>query len=216
MKSFVAYPTIVDKKAFSKTSNKLYSEKLLTHYQSKKTSSAEGYIVKCGITSAEGFKHFAIFSSLIHVQSIQNIVAFEKTAKDLYFENRAIKNSTLLYKAKPAMLNVEKIKNLLREKGIDEPVNFIRGNVWDSIPEYLIKNPDLKIAYLNIDMDDFDGTLTALQFFYPRLVHGGILVLDNYYKKQEDYRAIEDYFTYSNVEIKSLYINEGPHYLIRK
>ena len=72
----------------------------------------------------------------------------------------------------------------------------------------------LKISFLALDLDNYEACLTALQFFYPRLVHGGILVFDNYYKKEEDFQAITDYFESKAIQISHLYDNNGPHFLV--
>ena len=66
-----------------------------------------------------------------------------------------------------------------------------------------------------IDFDEYEATFTTLQYFYPRLVHGGILVLDNYYKKEADYDAVNDYFQHEKHKIYNFSVNKGPDYLVR-
>ena len=113
-------------------------------------------------------------------------------------------------------IDEELLQKKLTKKGIHNKIEFVPGNLDDSIPEYLMENPELKISYLNIDLDDYEASLVTLQFFYPRIVHGGIVILDNYYKEEEDFRAVIDYFKFSNVSINNFSINKGPHYLVRQ
>jgi len=67
------------------------------------------------------------------------------------------------------------------------------------IPESLNKKPDApdSIFYLHIDLNSAKPTESALDFFYPRLVPGGVILFDDYgWDAYEDTKnAIEDFFT---------------------
>ncbi|MCW3082038.1 TylF/MycF/NovP-related O-methyltransferase [Segetibacter sp.] len=216
MKSFVAYPLDFEKMLFPEVTEKNPSGKLIAHYELyKKVSHLEGCVVKCGIAAEEGFIRFASLRRLITNQPNQKVIAFERFAKSLYLTSSTEENSKLNYRVESAAIDVSRIQQKLSKKGINEQIDFVPGNIGDSIPEYLIENPEMKISYLNIDFDDYDSALTTLQYFYPRLVHGGILIFDNYYKKEEDYRAVKDYFKYSNNRICNFSVDKGPHYLVR-
>jgi hypothetical protein len=215
MKSFVAYPLEFEKCLFPQANNKAVG-KLIAHYELyKKVSQFNGSIVKCGITPEEGFSRFAMFKSLVANHANQKMIAFEKFSRTLYYENTAAKKGQLQYKINSSATTLNYIQNSLVEKGITEKVDFVPGSIHDAIPNYLIENPELKIAFLNIDLDDYDTTLCALEFFYPRLMEGGILVFDNYYKLEEEYRAVYTYFASSNVVINNFSVNRGPHYIIK-
>lgn len=41
-------------------------------------------------------------------------------------------------------------------------------------------NPDRKYAFVHIDVDLYRSVLEGLDFFYPRMVEGGIIILDDY------------------------------------
>ena len=216
MKSFVEYPLDFEKMLFPGVADKTGSGKLIAHYELyRKVSHLEGCVVKCGIAAEESFTRFAVLRNLIAGTQNQKVIAFEKFAKDLYLTNSSEDTSTLQYQIKRPTIDIDRIEQKLRKKGITEKIEFIPGNIGDSIPEYLMENPEMKIAYLNIDCDDYESAFTTLQFFYPRLVHGGIVIFDNYYKMEEDYNAVRDYFKYSNNKIFNFSVNKGPHYLVR-
>ncbi len=217
MKSFVAYPLGFEKMLFPEVSNKSYSGKLIAHYELyKKITHLEGSVVKCGIAAEESFTRFAMFRNLIDPHANQKVVAFERFSKNLYLNKNAEDCGELQYQVKRAPVDIDNLRQKLLKKGITEEIEFIPGHIGDSIPEYLIQNPELKISYLNIDFDDYESTFTTLQFFYPRLVQGGILIFDNYYKNGEDFAAITDYFTHSNIKIYNFSVNKGPHYIVRQ
>ena len=59
-------------------------------------------------------------------------------------------------------------------------VELVKGDVSRSIPEYLEKNPGLRIALLHLDLDLYEPTLAALKHLYPLVVPGGLVLLDEY------------------------------------
>jgi hypothetical protein len=73
-------------------------------------------------------------------------------------------------------------------------VEFCRG--W--IPQSLAGLPELRYRFVHLDLDLHDPTLAALEYFWPRLVPGGMVVCDDY-----DWpgarKAIEGYCSHQGV-----------------
>lgn len=55
-------------------------------------------------------------------------------------------------------------------------VNFNQG--W--IPECLNELPDMRTKFVHIDVDLYEPIIGALNYFYPKMVLGGIIVCDDY------------------------------------
>ncbi|MDB5191983.1 MAG: dTDP-6-deoxy-L-hexose 3-O-methyltransferase [Segetibacter sp.] len=211
MKSFIAYPLELEKLLYPQTNDKSFSGKLVAHYELyKKVRYLEGAVIKCGITANEGFTRFAMFRSLMSPAINQKMIAFEKFGNLNNYEEQLQD-----YNYSEPTLAIQNLQQALIQKGIKEQVEFVPGNVTDTIPEFLIENPELKISYLNIDLDNYESTLTALEFFYPRLVSGGILILDNYYKCLTEFKAVKEYFVPGRVSLHNYSVNKGPSYLIK-
>lgn len=71
------------------------------------------------------------------------------------------------------------------EAGLD----VVRGNLADFpgiryykgwIPERFPEVANLKFRFLNLDVDLYEPSRAALMFFYPRLVPGGVIAVDDY------------------------------------
>ena len=71
-----------------------------------------------------------------------------------------------------------------------EKVRFVRGRVEDTIPGVV---PD-SIALLRLDTDWYESTRHELIHLYPRLVPGGVLIIDDYGHWQGAKRATDEYF----------------------
>ncbi len=209
-KSLVSYPT---------ESEVLYSkkvvpnaERLLPYYELYKLiNHAEGSIIKCGISADEAFSYFSFFKRT-NGSSKHPMVSFEKNPS--VFETVEVNNETVtLVKTRSRQVTDTQID--LIKQGKKENIDFLPGQLTDSIPEYLISNPELKIALLTIDLDDYENTLTAMQYLYPRLISGGVLIINNYYKRDGESAAVEEYFKGKEVFIRHFSLEKGPHYIIK-
>lgn len=189
------------------------SERLVTYYELyKQIKHLDGSILKCGITTDEAFSYFSFFKQMNQYRQ-QPLVAFEKAAS--IFES-STQNEEVTFAVKNRFSVETKIEQKkLANKGIIEDIDFRPGTLSNSIPQYLIDNPELKIALLTIDLDDYESTITAMEYFYPRLVSEGILIINNYFKKDAEFEAIQNYFISEDVIIRHFSLERGPHYIIK-
>jgi O-methyltransferase len=72
-------------------------------------------------------------------------------------------------------------------------VHYVEGRVEDTIPAQM---PD-SIALLRLDTDWYESTRHELEHLYPRLVKGGVLVLDDYGHWQGARQAVDEYFAHA-------------------
>jgi hypothetical protein len=76
-------------------------------------------------------------------------------------------------------------------------IKFIKGDVVNTIPDFVTNQGNgLKIALLNMDVDLYLPTKTALEYFVPRMVKGGIIILDEYAVDTfgGETKAVDEYF----------------------
>lgn len=76
---------------------------------------------------------------------------------------------------------------------LDEKLlRFVEGPV----EETLLNDDNVpdKIALLRLDTDWYSSTKAELEILYPRLVKGGILIVDDYGQWQGSRKAVNDYF----------------------
>jgi hypothetical protein len=210
MKSFVAFPSDLEKVNLSQITHRNSSGKLIPHVELyKKVQSLQGSIVKCGIAAEEGFTRFMALKG-VRTVSEPHMLAFEK-----YVSADQRNETSMSYRINNASVSIDDYQKAMVQKGAKENITFIPGHVDDSIANYLIHNPELKISYLNIDLNDYNMTTTCLEFFYPRLMHRGVLIFDNYYKQQEEFRAVNDYFMNQRLRVNSFSGSFGPHFIFR-
>ena len=90
-------------------------------------------------------------------------------------------------------------------------VQLIMGKVEDT----LLKKENLpeSISVLRLDTDWYESTKIELEVLYPRLVKGGILIVDDYGMWNGSRRAVDEYFKDSNVWLH--YIDEDCRLLVK-
>ena len=89
--------------------------------------------------------------------------------------------------------SLDDVRDNFRKAGLlDEQVFFIKGKVEDT----LRVEADLpkQIALLRLDTDFYDSTKAELEVLYPRLVSGGVMIVDDYGHWQGARKAVDEYF----------------------
>ena len=185
------------------------AERLVAYFELYKLiQHLDGSIVKCGVSADEAFSYFSFFKQMGNKK--QPLISFEKDSS--VFEEVEIGNETVLV-VKPKNTVSKQIERI--KQGKNQNIEFLPGALVNSIPDYLMANPELKIALLTIDLDDYENTLTSMQYFYPRLLSGGVLIINNYHKKNGETLAIKEYFNNGDVFVRHFSCNKGPHYILK-
>jgi O-methyltransferase len=74
---------------------------------------------------------------------------------------------------------------------------FVKGKVEDTIP----RNIPEKIALLRLDTDFYESTYHEMVHLFPRLVAGGVLIIDDYGHFKGAREAVDKYLRENNVKI---------------
>ncbi len=75
---------------------------------------------------------------------------------------------------------------------LDESITFQKGDVRETLIE--LQLPE-EISLLRLDTDFYDSTLIELQVLWPKLVKGGVLILDDYGHWDGARLAVDEYFS---------------------
>jgi len=90
--------------------------------------------------------------------------------------------------------SIEDVRENFSNYDIDTSrVRFIKGDILRTL-ENSANLPD-KISVLRLDTDWYDSTKKELEVLWPRLVKGGILIIDDYGNWQGAKKAVDEFFT---------------------
>jgi hypothetical protein len=87
--------------------------------------------------------------------------------------------------------------NIESTKYNPQKIHLIKGKVEETIPNCI---PE-KIALLRLDTDWYESTRHELEYLFPRLVSGGVLIIDDYGHWKGCQKATDEYIEKHNIPI---------------
>jgi hypothetical protein len=90
-------------------------------------------------------------------------------------------------------------------------VRFVAGPVEETLPR---EAPE-RIALLRLDTDWYESTRHELEHLYPRLVAGGVLIIDDYGHWQGARMAVDEYFSARGIAIDLLPIDYTGRWAVK-
>jgi hypothetical protein len=192
---------------FHLTSDVTRMGKIIAHWELfKMASDIPGAIVECGVFKGASLARFAAFRQLVGDPSSTPIIGFDTFGRfpetdfspDKPFRERFVDD------AGGQSISRDNLMKVLDRKKCAQNVELVVGDIRDSVPRYVEQNPQLRISLLNLDVDIYEPSVTVLEHLYPRIVKGGILVLDDYGTFPGETKAVDDYFATKGLELKIL------------
>jgi hypothetical protein len=198
--------------------------KLLAHYELyRHILQVPGSIIELGVFKGSSLARLATLRTLLEISMSRKLVAF-----DTFEEFPALDESLspwdqeilgeLLRHANTRCISVSQMMEVLRRKGCDQEIELVSGDVRETVPAYCHDHPYLRIALMNLDLDLYEPTYTALTYLYPRIEIGGVVMLDNYGGLDGDTQAIETYFATMMLipRIQKFPFAQTPCYVIKE
>ncbi len=94
--------------------------------------------------------------------------------------------------------SLEDVRENLLGTGYDPKlVHFVKGKVEDTLPASAPES----IALLRLDTDWYESTRHELEQLYPRLVRGGVLIIDDYGWWQGARKATDEYLAANGIKL---------------
>jgi hypothetical protein len=169
----------------------------------------EGDIVECGVW--KGGSSMCAMLSLVQLNDTNRVFFLydtyegmsEPTAMDADISGKDAKTLlTLSEKNKEnviwAYAPIDDVKNNVASTGYPKSmVNYVKGKVEKTIPQTV---PE-KIAILRLDTDWYESTYHELVHLFPKVVKGGVIIIDDYGHWKGAREAVDQYFKEHNIQI---------------
>ncbi len=185
---FLSCPDSVETKLdnFPKYIKRQKLTRLLALYEIfKKILSIKGSIIECGVYNGFGLMSWANISAVLEPNNLtRRIYGFDT------FEGFPVvgkKDQSSLMETKKGQLyadSFEELNKLIeiydsnRFLGHVNKVHLIRGDVAETIPEFIGENQHLIVSLLFLDFDLYEATKIAIENFLPRMPKGAIIAFD--------------------------------------
>ncbi|MFV3382742.1 TylF/MycF/NovP-related O-methyltransferase [Pseudomonas sp. NY15354] len=136
------------------------------------------HAVECGVFTGSSLVACAKFASesgipfkMIGMDTFSGLPPLSEQDKLLAPEDAVYRNQTLFTETSRAG-----VQALVDAAGLTGQVELIEGLFSQSLP--LLE--ERKYHYVNIDCDLFEPHIECLEYFYPRMVRGGVIFFDDY------------------------------------
>ncbi len=190
--------------------------KIVTHLDFfRRTSGIAGDIVECGVFKGASFSRWVKFRALLENPYSRKIIGFDTFGKYPAAKYRPdkMKRRRFLKEAGPRSISKTDLIAILEKLNLYENIELVEGDILKTVNGYLKRNPDLKISLLNIDVDLYEPTRTALEKFYPHVAKGGIILLDDYGAFPGANKAADDFFAKRKTAIRKLPFSHSISYV---
>jgi len=168
-----------------------------------KEKGLEGDFVECGVWKGGNILLYKYINDFYDLN--KNIFAydtFEGMTKpediDMDFYGTSAKKYLMASRKSQILDNIhcfatiDRVKKNILEYANLENINFIVGPVEKTL--LIKKNLPKKISVLRLDTDWYSSTKIELEILYPKLVDGGVLIIDDYGSWQGCKKATDEYF----------------------
>lgn len=193
--------------------------KVLAQYELYKIAHGlPGALVECGVFKGASLARFAMMRTIFGNPFAKKIIGFDIFA-DFPETNRQDdvkwRDHFISHTGTSESISTDQLMKALEHKGVHQNVELVAGDVTATIPEYVQRHPELKISLLNVDTGTYDSTMAILKHLYPRVVPGGVVILDNYTGVPGETQAVDEYFSGQRVKIEKHAYALTPCYIIK-
>jgi len=153
----------------------------------KQILNVQGSVIECGVLFGGGLMTWAQLSAILEPMNHQRkIIGFDTFSgfTSIAEEDKTVGTSELV---KPGGLAIDSFQDLqecirLYDMYLPlshiEKVKLVRGDIKETVPQFIKENPHTVVSLLYLDFDLFEPTSVALEYFVSRIPKGGIIVFD--------------------------------------
>jgi len=176
-------------------------------------SKIPGDIVECGVW--RGGSMMAAAKVLLSLnESSRRLYLFDTfegmpkpSEKDISYDGR---HASELFKARTksfmSFATLRDVKDNMSKVGYERSkIHFVKGLVEETIPA----RAPTRISLLRLDTDLYSSTRHELQHLFPRLSHGGVIVVDDYGYWLGSRKAMDEYMVANKIKLLLHITSEG-------
>ena len=186
---------------------KLYAKLISKYFFTDMTKNIPGDVMELGVFKGSGM--FA-WSKALEVTSINHkkVLGFdifddEELVNSMNTKDKEVMRSLFVDRDFNSKGYDDFLKKLMTDADFNK-FEIIKGDVIETVPTYLEKNPGFRASIINFDMDTEEPTEFCLNLLWSRLCVGGVLVFDEYsINEWTESNAVDRFCEKHKLELKS-------------
>ncbi|MDA8637425.1 TylF/MycF family methyltransferase [Rhodospirillales bacterium] len=192
--------------------------KFLSRYEIyQKIITLPGEIIECGVFKGNSFSQWTKIRGLLEPAHSRKIIGFDTFGAfpEAIFEGDQQAREDFIKAAGSKSIAADDLRHILDVSGSGGNFELVEGNLFDTASTYLQDNSALKIALLIVDVDLYEPTKHVLEMFYPSVVSGGIVLLDDFGAFEGANKAVEEVLGADAKLIRRLPISYSMPFLVK-
>ena len=184
-----------------------------------------GDIIEIGVFKGSGIATFSKFLEIYCPNSNKKVIGFdifqnntnEILKKDVTLDKDNM--NTVYSRVNADDLTLQSVDARLMNMNIHQKYSLVEGDVEETLPLFLEKNPGLRISLLYIDCDIERPTYYSLKYLWDRILPGGIILFDEYeYHSFSESNGVDKFLKENNIKynLKSTNFMCPTAYLIKE
>jgi hypothetical protein len=168
---------------------------MIAHYELyQMIADLPGALFELGVYKGASLVRFATFREMVENAFSRPIVGFDAFGNFPRTDIQGASDKAFIDRFEGsggAGISKADLEAIMVDKGLRN-VELVEGNIFQTLPAFLDRNPAQKIALLHLDMDVYEPTAFALEQLLPRMVRGGLVVFDDYTMVEGATRAADE------------------------
>ncbi|MES9875071.1 MAG: TylF/MycF/NovP-related O-methyltransferase [Candidatus Sedimenticola sp. 6PFRAG7] len=199
---------------FYLTSHPTRVAKLLAQYELYKSIvNLPGHVVECGVYKGASLIRLAAFRDSIENQYSRKLVGFDTFGIFPEPDNPSDAEFVQGFVSEGGEgIPVDELRRVLARKSYTN-VELVKGDILETVPQYVADRDELKIALLHIDVDVYEPTKVILEHMFDRVVTGGVIVLDDYGAVSGETSAVDEFIQGKGLVVEKLPISHSPPFI---
>ena len=192
--------------------------KFITHLDLfRRISGLRGEIVECGVFKGNSLIRWVKFRALLENSYSRKIYGFDTFGSfpDASIAEEETKRQEFINEAGNQSVKINDFQEYLKKLNLDDNIFLVEGDINNTVPNFVNKFKEIRIALLHIDVDLYEPTKTCLEKFYPHVVKGGIIILDDYGAFPGANKAIEEFFQDKDSRIEQLHFSNSISFVTK-
>lgn len=199
------------------TSDPTRLAKALSHFELyKRILNLPGQVVECGVYKGASFLRFATYREVLESPYSRRLIGFDAfgrfprdaTGADGDFIERFEREGG---EGIPAT-DLESAMSLKHFTNFE----LVEGNILETLPLYLSRHPELKIALLHLDVDVYAASAAALAQLYPHVVSKGLILFDDFGSVAGETQAVDEFLVGEGYSVEKLPLSHSPAFVTKR
>lgn len=195
-------------------------QKLLFKYKIlSQTRDIPGDILELGVFKGSGMVGWLKVLKILGINN-KNVFGFDIFDQDSLVQSintsdNAVMRSLFVERNFDAKNYEEYLNKVLVLIGFNN-FSIIKGDVFDTVPNFLEENPGFRVSVVNFDLDTDEPTYHCMNLLYDRLVPGGVMVFDEYAVNEwTESNAVDRFISNKRIRLLNTNLSAPTAYFIK-